>query len=89
VTESVTRAQHLLNQWHEFRASRSCAHYLEMQEHKDQLESLAGLLTVGMYCSPTDPKLSLNCDQFESELDRFKQKVYQDLLSGLTGTHTK
>lgn len=89
MTESVTRAQQLLDQWHDFRASRSCAHYLEMQEYKDQLEFLAGQLTVGMYCLPADPKLSINCDRFEFELSRFKEKMYQDLLSGITGSHTK
>lgn len=89
VTDSVTRAQNLLDQWHDYRASRSCAHYLEMQEFKDQLEYLAGQLTVGMYCSPADPSLNVNCDRFEFELSRFKEKMYQDLLSGLTGMHTK
>jgi hypothetical protein len=53
------------------------------------LEFLAGQLTVGMYCSPADPKLSVNCDRFEFELSRFKEKMYQDLLSGITGSHTK
>ena len=89
MTETVTRAQNLLDQWHDFRASRSCAHYLEIQEYKDQLEYLASQLTVGMYCLPADPELSVNCDRFEFELSRFKEKMYQDLLSGITGTHTK
>lgn len=89
ILSEVNRAQDLLEQWHRYRDSGSCADVLNIQQSKDRLEHLAAELTAGMYCIPTDPQLEVTCDHFEIELVKFKHKVYQDLLKGLRVSNTK
>ena len=83
VTDLRQRAQVLLEQWDRFRLGRSCAQVLEFQENKDRIEHLATVLTAEMYCSPTEQFLKEHCDIFEKELDKFREKVYKDLLQGI------
>lgn len=83
VTTVQQRAQKLLDRWHDFRASGSCTDLWNIQEGKDYLESLATGLSTVLYCSPADSNLENSCDRFEKELDKFKERVYRDLLAGL------
>lgn len=89
VTLYQDRAQLLLDEWHRLRSAGACAFLLDIQEHKDRLENLAAILSAEMYCSPVTQDLVETCNRFESELDRFRQKVYQDLLAGLKKSKTK
>ena len=83
------RAKTLLEQWQRFRASRSCSHVLTIQESKDMLEDMAAVLSTGLYFSPTDQDLIDKCNQFEIELTKCKEQIFQDLLSGLQSSNTK
>lgn len=83
VIDSRQRAQALLEQWNRFRLGRSCSHVLHFQEIKDRLENLATIITAEMYCSPTEQLLEEHCATFEKELDKFREKVFQDLLTGI------
>ena len=89
LTSYQDRAQLLLDEWHRLRSTGACAFLLDIQQHKDKLESLAAVLSAEMYCSPVTEDLIKECDRFELELDRMKQKVYQDLLVGLQKHNTK
>ena len=83
------RAQLLLTEWHRLRDNGACAFILDIQEYKDKLESLAIVLSAEMYCSPVTEDLINECNRFEIELERYRQKVYQDLLAGLQNSNTK
>lgn len=79
----------LLEQWGRFRTSRSCSHVLDIQQSKDTLEDLATELSTGLYFSPTDEDLTNKCNRFEFKLSKFKEQIYQDLLSGLQSSNAK
>jgi hypothetical protein len=89
LTSYQDRAQLLLDEWHRLRSAGACAFLLDIQQHKDKLESLAAVLSAEMYCSPVTQDLIEACNRFELELDRLRQKVYQDLLAGLQNSKTK
>lgn len=84
-----SRAQILLTEWRRLRSSGACAFVLDIQEHKDRLEHLASVLNLELYCSAEDSNFDEKCDQFELELNRFKQQIYQDLLAGLQKSNAK
>lgn len=83
VKTSQQRAQDLLDQWQQFRTSGICADLWNIQESKEQLEHLALGLSTILYCNPEDVSLDQSCQDFERELSRFKNKIYDDLLKGL------
>lgn len=86
---SQLRAETLLSEWRRLRSSGACAFVLDIQEHKDRLEQLASVLNLELYCSAEDSNFDDKCNQFEQELNRFKQQIYQDLLAGLQKSNAK
>jgi len=83
VNDIQFRAQTLLEQWHIYRNSGSCVDLLDIQQAKDYMDKMSEVLTAQMYCSLTDIDLSDQCDRFEFELFKFKNKLFKDLISGL------
>jgi hypothetical protein len=88
VTTQQIRAQILLSEWHRLRDSGACAYIFDIQERKDRLENLAGLLSAELYCSPAE-NLDDVCGRFEHELEKFRQNVHVDLIAGLKTSSTK
>ena len=88
MTTEQTRAQNLLSEWHRLRDSGVCAYIFDIQESKDKLENMAGLLSVELYCA-SDHNLNDACSRFENELEQLRQQVHVDLIAGLQKTKTK
>jgi hypothetical protein len=78
-----TRAQELLDQWDALKTSRSCRHVVDIQEHKDNLNSLATIIRLGLYAEYRLDTLEAACNEFELEYLKVKHKLHNDLIDGL------
>jgi hypothetical protein len=83
VTQTEHRAQELLDLWDAIKTSRSCRHVVDIQEHKDTLNSLANIIRLGLYAEYRTDILETACDQFEIEYIKVKNKMHNDLIDSL------
>lgn len=83
MTTTELRAQELLDLWDALKTSRSCRHVVDIQEHKDNLNSLANMIRLGLYAEYRPDSLEAVCDEFELEYIKVKHKLYNDLIDGL------
>lgn len=83
MTTTELRAQELLDLWDALKTSRSCRHVVDIQEHKDNLNSLANMIRLGLYAEYRPDSLEAVCDEFELEYIKVKHKLHNDLIDGL------
>jgi len=83
VSQTETRAQELLDLWDALKTSRSCRHVVDIQEHKDNLNSLANMIRLGLYAEYRPDLLEEACNEFELEYTKVKHKLHNDLIDGL------
>jgi len=83
VTPAQDRAQRLLDLWDALRTSRSCIHVIDIQQHKDNLQALANSIRLSLYAPAPNPNLDTDCNRFELEYLKVRDKIYNDLIAGL------
>ena len=83
MTTTELRAQELLDRWDALKSSRSCRHVVDIQEHKDNLNSLANMIRLGLYAEYRLDLLEAACNEFELEYLKVKHKLHTDLIETL------
>ena len=73
----------MLDEWYGLRSNAACTIVLDIVEHKYKLDSLADSLRTNLYFSSESTGLAESCRNFEYALIDYKNKVYQDLISGI------
>ena len=83
MTPAQDRAQRLLDLWDALRTSRSCIHVVDILEHKDNLQALANSIRLSLYAPFPNPNLDIDCNRFELEYIKVRDKIHNDLIDGL------
>ena len=73
----------MLDEWHGLRVNVACVTVLDIVAHKYKLDILADTLRTNLYFCSESSILSESCKKFEYSLNDYKNKVYQDLITGI------
>lgn len=78
----VTHGQDLLRDWYLYRSARPKEHVLDIQKDKDDLQRWASLLQTTLLWEADATRIAETCNQFESRLKSFKEKIVIEILKG-------
>jgi len=82
VTDFRSHGQDLLREWYLYKSARPKDHVFDIQRDKDELQRWASLLQVTLLWDADEDRIAEACYQFENRLERFKDKIVIELLTG-------
>lgn len=82
MTDVKVFGQDLLREWYLYKGARPKEHVLDIQHDKDDLERWAKQLQTNLLWEGDLTVIAECCYQFETRLERFKDKIVIELLTG-------
>jgi alpha/beta superfamily hydrolase len=82
MTDVKVFGQDLLREWYLYKGARPKEHVLDIQHDKDDLERWAKQLQTNLLWEGDLNTIAECCHQFETRLERFKDKIVIELLTG-------
>jgi len=82
MTDVKVFGQDLLREWYLYKGARPKEHVLDIQHDKDDLERWAKQLQTNLLWEGDLNTIAECCYQFETRLERFKDKIVIELLTG-------